>query len=197
MRIISGKFKGRQIDPPANMGIRPTTDRAREALFNLLDTRLIYEWEELDVLDLFCGSGAVSLEFLSRGVKSVTSVEQNPQVIKHLNTWRTKLELEDQWELLNESVETFLGNHHKQYDVVFLDPPYDMFNKLNLIETLFKDFLLEAAWVVLEHPTGEQFDSFPFFSETRNYSGSSFSLFFNVEIPPEVRAGVSPNPLFP
>lgn len=181
MRIISGQWKGRTIEPPADCGIRPTTDRAREALFNILDHRLVYEWSDVEVLDLFGGSGAVSLEFLSRGVKSVTTVEKNPKIIRFLKDLQQKWNA-DQWHIHQADALAFLQNESQVYDVIFADPPYNLYNKSEIVSLAFtRELVHPEGWFILEHAQAERFDTSPHFFDLRIYSASAFSFFRNLD----------------
>lgn len=175
MRIIGGSLKGRRFDPPAGLGIRPTTDRARESLFNILAHR--FTIEDATVLDAFAGSGAITLEFLSRGAAHVTAVEANRKTAAYLKQLLTE------WGLANAAVvhakaESFLATTTQTFDYIFLDPPYALPQKFSLIETILHRKLLRAdGQAVLEHPVHETYDGQPGFTERRDYGLAAFSFF--------------------
>ena len=175
MRIISGKFKGRKFDPPEGLGVRPTTDRAREALFNILIHR--YDLENRSLLDLFAGSGGVSFEFLSRGGRRVICIDKNRRCIQYIEHTLKEWKIENfQTHVID--AKTYLEQFTETVDFVFLDPPYMLAEKIKLIEILLEKNILEKeGCVILEHPATENFEKNPFFKETRVYGASAFSFF--------------------
>ena len=123
MRIISGKYKGRAINPPRNLRARPTTDFAKENLFNVLVNLL--DFEACDVLDLFAGTGSISYEFASRGARSVTSVEINPVHYNFIRQTAAQLGIEHLY-AVKANAFLYLKSCTKQFDVIFSDAPYDL-----------------------------------------------------------------------
>lgn len=121
MRIISGTHKGRLIKPPAGLKVRPTTDLARESLFNILNN--IIDPAELKVLDLFAGTGSISYEFVSRGAQTVDAVEVKPAHAAFISKTARELDM-DQLKVYRADVRKFLSRHSESYDLVFADPPY-------------------------------------------------------------------------
>lgn len=178
MRIISGKWKGRRLSAPKNLPTRPTTDFAKEALFNILNHRIYLD--EINVLDLFAGIGSMSLEFASRGAQKVLSIEQNPKCIQFIEETKTKLEA-DQIEVRKQDVFQFLAkNNTEKFDVVFADPPFDMPSEdyLKLIQLIFENDVLENDGIfVLEHPQSIQFKEYSNFIEHKKYGNVHFSFF--------------------
>jgi len=175
MRIISGKYRGRHIVPPKNIKARPTTDFAKEALFNLLANRI--DFEGLDVLDLFAGTGGISLEFVSRGANHVTSVEianvQQNFII------RTSKELQiTNLDVIRGDVFRFIKNTALKFDFIYADPPYAL-PQLTTIPDLIFDYglLKENGMFVLEHSASDDFSAHPYFTEHRNYGSVNFSFF--------------------
>ena len=175
MRIIGGKYKGRRIDPPANFKARPTTDFAREGLFNILNNRV--DFETITVLDLFSGTGSISYEFASRGAAAVHLVEKDMRHISGIKRIIRELDLEN-IKPVHIDVKAFLKTCTVKYDIVFADPPYDL--------TWLKDLpdLVSAAGVIkedgffiLEHPKSLSFKDHRLFFEHRNYGGVNFSFF--------------------
>lgn len=179
MRIISGYLKGRRLDPPERLGIRPTMDRAREALFNLLFSRL--DIEDAIVLDLFAGSGAVGFEALSRGAAQVTGVDKQAAVVEHLRATAERFDVSDSYRAVLAPVERYLSVEATPSNLIFLDPPYALPRKEDLIATVFqRNLILPGGLLVMEHASGERFEEHPHFSEARTYGNSTFS-FFTVE----------------
>lgn len=179
MRIISGIYKGRLITPPKNLRARPTTDFAREALFNILINR--YDFETLKVLDLFSGTGSVSYEFASRGASQVVLVDKDNYHIAFIKKTIDELHF-DNIKAVHIDVKAFLKTCDQKYDIVFADPPYD----LPWLDTL--PGLVAGAGVVndegifiLEHPKHMSFTKEPGFFEHRNYGGVNFSFFRKAE----------------
>ena len=175
MRIISGKYRGKQINPPAGFSARPTTDFARESLFNILVNRV--DFEAISVLDLFSGTGSISYEFASRGSTDIHLVEQDPRNIKFIRKMISEMKLEGV-KALHIDTKSFLKTCTYKYDLVFADPPYDL-PWLNEIPGLVIDagILKEEGIFILEHPRDYSFRSHPLFFEHRNYGSVNFSFF--------------------
>ncbi|MFD2164387.1 RsmD family RNA methyltransferase [Paradesertivirga mongoliensis] len=175
MRIIGGKLKGLRFFPPTNLPVRPTTDMAKEALFNILNNQL--DFEGLKVLDLFSGTGNISMEFASRSAAEVVSVDINMGCIKYLKDISKKHQVDnivpfkaDVFKFLKEETETF--------DLIFADPPYDLPQIPLIAEIVFDRNLLKPEGVlIIEHPSHKKLDNHPNFSEQRKYGHSSFSFF--------------------
>lgn len=175
MRIIAGKFKGRTIRTPKGLPVRPTTDRTRESLFNILQHE--YDWEDLNVLDLFCGTGSVSLEFASRGVAAVTSVDRHAACIQAVRDMAATLGISN-LQTVKMEVQRFLDQCAAQYDLIFLDPPYDMPGIETLVDTVFaRKLLAHGGTLVLEHRSQLRFDTLDFFQSSRSYGSSTLSFF--------------------
>lgn len=174
MRIIGGKLKGLRLNPPANLPVRPTTDLAKEALFNILNN--LVDLEDIRVLDLFSGTGSISLEFASRGAKEVVSVDKDFNCYKFLKQVAEKHDL-PQIDANRSDVFKFLEVETNRYDIIFADPPYDH-PKLPLIpEIVFNRQLLnDDGILILEHPTMKKIDH-PKFTDQRKYGHSSFSFY--------------------
>lgn len=175
MRIISGKYKSRRIQVPPNLKARPTTDFAREGLFNVLNNSI--DWEETNALDLFSGTGSIAFELISRGCPRVVSVEQDHLHWSFIN--RTK-ELLNATELypLKADVYKFLNNCKEQFDLIFADPPYDMEGIENLPTIILeKNILKPDGIIILEHSKKFDFSMLPYFSSTRKYGNVHFSIF--------------------
>ena len=175
MRIISGKYKGRRLQVPTNITARPTTDFAKEGLFNLLNNRI--DFEGIDVLDLFAGTGSISIEFVSRDCNSVISIEQNERHCAFIRKTCTELKIEN-LSLVKTDVFKFIASCHSQFDMIFADPPYEL-EQLPLIpDLIFARNLLKAEGLfVLEHSAKNNFSQHPHFVEHRNYGNVNFSFF--------------------
>lgn len=175
MRIISGQYKGRAINPPKNLRARPTTDFAKENLFNVLQN--LIDFEECDVLDLFAGTGSISYEFCSRGVRSVTSVEIN--AVHHNFIRRTAAEL-GMRNLYAVKANAFLyvKSCPKQFDLIFSDAPYDLEQSEELIPLILEsDLLREGGIFIFEHSKEKNFSEHPLFWQLRSYGSVHFSFF--------------------
>lgn len=175
MRIISGKFKGRRIAPPSNITARPTTDFAREGLFNLLANR--YDFEDLQVLDLFAGTGSIGIEFISRGSEKVTSIEANERHVAFIRKACSELKI-DNLTLIKGDVFKYIQKSHAQYDLIFADPPYDLKELATLPDLIIENNLLKYDGVfILEHSAKNNFENHPNFAEHRKYGNVNFSFF--------------------
>jgi 16S rRNA (guanine(966)-N(2))-methyltransferase RsmD len=174
LRIISGKYRGRLIHPPKGFEARPTTDYAKESLFNILANRI--DFEGLQVLDLFAGSGGIGFEFASRGAVQVDSVELNylhGEFIKQIAR-----ELQLPLKLIKANAFSFLKKPGKSYDVVFADPPYNLNNIATLPELVLSgNWLKTGGFFILEHSSAYSFENQEGFVEMRNYGSVHFSFF--------------------
>ncbi len=174
MRIISGAHRGLKILAPSKLPVRPTTDMAKEALFNIVEQR--FEIEELEVLDLFAGTGNISFEFSSRGVKKITSVDRSFDCIKFIQETNKKLNFIA--EVIKADVFKFLKNEDQKYDLIFADPPYDLPNIPEVIHWVqTNDLLNENGLLIIEHASMQNLSSYKGFIESRKYGNSTFSLF--------------------
>jgi 16S rRNA (guanine(966)-N(2))-methyltransferase RsmD len=175
VRIISGIFKGRQIRPPRNFKARPTTDFAKESLFNILANH--YDFEELDVLDLFSGTGSIAYEFASRGARSVVAVEMAQPHFKFIQDTCRALELEQITPIRTDAFR-YLKKPYQSFDVIFADPPYDHPELSQLPELVISTSILEEGGIfILEHPKGFDFSAHQAFSQHRKYGGVNFTMF--------------------
>ncbi len=179
MRIISGKFKSRKFYPPADKWpTRPTTDFAKEGLFNILNNT--FDFEELSVLDLFCGTGSHTYEFLSRGCTDITSVDKFPSCIRFVKETLKTLESSQYVNLIKGDVFKFVDKNPSSYDYIFAGPPYGMANLDALPNVIFANELLkEEGWFVLEHNPNHDFKNHPKYLLERNYGKTIFSIFSN------------------
>lgn len=177
MRIIGGTLRGLRLNPPKNLPVRPTTDLAKEALFNILLNQI--EFEGIKVLDLFSGTGNISLEFASRGAAEVISVDRSIHCVNYLKDTSRQHKL-DQVKVYKEDVFKYLQIETEQYDLVFADPPYDL-NKIPEIPKIVfeRNILLPGALLIVEHQSMQNISQHPAFVEQRKYGHSSFSFFRN------------------
>jgi 16S rRNA (guanine(966)-N(2))-methyltransferase RsmD len=176
MRIISGIYGRRRFDLPSSFNARPTTDFAKESLFNVLAN--LTDWEGKEALDLFAGTGGISFELLSRGCAKVVAVEKNKvhaafiaKVSKELRATGLHLICGDAFRYIN-------GLSRRRFDFIFADPPY-LLKELPEMPALIlgKDCLNEGGIFVMEHPRGHDFSSLPCFREQRVYGSVNFSIF--------------------
>lgn len=175
MRIISGNYRGKNIIAPTNLPSRPTTDFAKEALFNILRNR--YYLEEVSVMDLFAGTGNISYEFISRGCKSLVAVDQNYNCYKFIKSTIEKLNFHYA-QTVKADVFSFLETCNRKFDIVFADPPYDMEGIEKIPELVFKNNLLaENGILILEHSKETKLDEVTHFIEKRKYGNINFSFF--------------------
>lgn len=175
MRIISGKYKGRHFKPSKSFKARPTTDFAKENLFNILANYI--DFENLNVLDLFAGTGSIGFEFLSRGVSKVTSVERNIKHLQFLKKISKELEVNN-IKIVKADVFRFLEKTQEKYDIIFADPPYQLDGIEKLPGLIQQNNLLEQDGIlIIEHSRQTQFNNLPSFSELRTYGNVNFSIF--------------------
>ncbi len=175
MRIIAGSLRGRRLNPPANLPVRPTTDMARESLFNILNNYVDYE--ECTVMDLFAGTGAVSLEFVSRGVKNVTSIDINNACTEYIKTAARQMNV-DNIHVVRADVFDLLKRAYKKFDIIFADPPYALQDLPKLPDIVFgSDVLNEDGIFILEHPKEFSFEEHPHFWQHRAYGKVNFTFF--------------------
>nr|WP_122120905.1 RsmD family RNA methyltransferase [Alistipes megaguti] len=175
MRIISGKYRGRTINPPRNLRARPTTDFAKENLFNVLNN--LIDFEECDVLDLFAGTGSISYEFASRGAKSVTSVEINPVHYNFIRETARQLGITN-LHPVKANVFLYLKSCPKKFDVIFSDAPYDLEGSEEVIREVFaRDLLQPDGLLIFEHSKKMDFSQYEGFWQLRSYGSVQFSFF--------------------
>ncbi len=175
MRIISGKHKGRRIQPPAKLPVRPTTDVAKEGLFNILMGRI--DFEGLRLLDLFAGTGNISFEFASRGASRITSVDENQKCIAFISEYAKKLDILNIWTVRADAIR-FLERSYEALDLIFADPPYDFQHYERIIQLVFeKQLLNENGMLILEHGKDKDFSKIKSFREQRKYGHVMFSFF--------------------
>ena len=175
MRIISGKYKGRRISAPNNIIARPTTDFAKEGLFNILNNRI--DFEDIDVLDLFAGTGGIGIEFVSRDCKSVISIEENERHCSFIRKVCGELKISN-LSLVKTDVFKFISSCHTQFDMIFADPPYELEKLAEIPNLIFSRNLLKTDGLfVLEHSAKNSFEMHPNFVDHRHYGSVNFSFF--------------------
>jgi 16S rRNA (guanine(966)-N(2))-methyltransferase RsmD len=176
MRIISGKYGGRKINPPHNMPYtRPTTDIAKEGLFNILQNRI--QIEGARTLDLFGGTGCISYELASRGAEQLTIVEKDSQMLQFIKTNVEMLKIENV-QVLNMDVFNFLNTCTQQYEVIFAGPPYALTTIDDLPKIIVERKLISpAGYFILEHTPRNNYKNFAGYSFERNYGSTIFSFF--------------------
>ena len=175
MRIIGGRLRGKTINPPAGYKARPTTDFAREGLFNVLDNE--YEFADLKVLDLFGGTGAIAFEFASRGAAMVYSVEMDRENAAFIRNEARRLGL-DNVTAVRDNVFDFLPICHEKFDMIFADPPYALEGLETLPDRVFaQDILFPGCYFILEHGEEHSFVSHPAFKKEKRYGRVHFSFF--------------------
>jgi 16S rRNA (guanine966-N2)-methyltransferase len=177
MRIISGKLKGRKFDIPNGWKTRPTTDIARESLFNILQNKI--EIESKDILDLYSGSGAVGYEFISRGAGMVTFVDKFQGCINFIKNNINLFNVALSANVIKAEVFQFLKSCDcSQFDIVFADPPYDDDKMLLLPDKIFGNNMLRKDGIlIIEHDERHNFEKHTNFVELRKYGQSQFSFF--------------------
>lgn len=176
MRIISGKLKGRRLKAPKNLPVRPTTDLAKESLFNILNNK--YYFDSLTIIDLFSGTGNISYEFASRGAKKIYAVDSNYNCIKFIT--QTAKELDLTIATYKSDVYKFLETTTTKSDVIFADPPYDFETEqfLKIINLVFDNGLLNDGGVlIVEHSKHTDLSSHEKHSYDKRYGGNVFSFF--------------------
>lgn len=179
MRIITGEYKGRHFDVPRTFKARPTTDFAKENIFNVLNGYM--DFDGISALDLFAGTGSITLEMISRGCADVTSVELDRDHASFIRQCLQKLN-EDRCSLIRGDVFRFLKSCRRKYDLIFADPPYAL-EELPKIPDLIlgnspeESLLTEGGLLVFEHGKRNDFSQHPRFIEHRSYGSVNFSLF--------------------
>ncbi len=180
MRIISGTFKGRRITAPKKLPVRPTTDMAKEGLFNILNNHFYFD--EIAVLDLFAGTGNISYEFASRGASNVTAVDADHGCAQFIG--KTSDELEMDISVIKSDVFSFLEKTSLTSDIIFADPPYDVsqedYERIPYL-VFSRDLLLEGGQLIVEHSKLMRFSHLPQFLNIRTYGSSAFSFFGRTE----------------
>jgi 16S rRNA (guanine966-N2)-methyltransferase len=175
MRIIGGDMGGRRISPPAKMPhTRPTTDIAKEGLFNVLENNL--DLPSLKTLDLFGGTGSISYELASRGVRDLTVVEKDPNMFAFIQKTAKSLGLEDFYKVIRLDVFRFIEQSTETFDLIFAGPPYAL-TTIDDLPKLTPRLLNEKGWFVLEHTPRNNYQGYPYYAAERHYGTTIFTIF--------------------
>lgn len=175
MRIISGKYKTRTLPSPKGFTARPTTDFAKENLFNVLNNW--YDFDGMKALDVFAGTGSISYELASRGCKSVTCIEKNYKHFEFIKKIVEKVNIQE-IEVLRFDAFKYLEKTNSKFDLIFADPPYDLVGIDTIPNIVFnRELLTPKGMLILEHSKDYQFSSHPHFLEVRAYGSVHFSFF--------------------
>lgn len=175
MRIINGTYKGKVINAPKNLPVRPTTDFAKEGLFNILSNE--FNIDSLEVLDLFSGTGNIAFEFASRGAKKVTCIDVNYHCIKFIKKCIRDLNINNLIVFKND-VFKYLKQYKQSFDIIFADPPYDLEEIPVIAQLVFDNQLLnEGGWLIIEHDKRTDISDHPHFFKLRKYGNVNFSIF--------------------
>ncbi|WP_421773482.1 16S rRNA (guanine(966)-N(2))-methyltransferase RsmD [Gracilimonas sp.] len=176
MRIITGKLKGRHFNIPKGLDVRPTTDRTKESIFNLIEARVFMEGTQ--ILDLFAGSGNLGFEAISRGARHVTSVELDAQNVKQIEKTAADFGIDDQMRIVCSDAQRFLNGMAIPYHFIFCDPPYDYPFMEELIDQVFEDnWLTDEGWLILEHDKYKDFTDYPKCTFSKAYGRTIVSIF--------------------
>lgn len=176
MRIIRGIYKARRFSPPKQFPSRPTTDYAKEGLFNVIEHRM--DLLDLDILDLCGGTGNISLEFLSREAGNVTTVDKHPVCIRYMYKLKQELGIGDEWQIAKNDVIQFAERTASTYDLIFADPPYDKTFHRQLVTVIQERKLLNPeGWIIIEHGKQTNLSDLPHFQDVRQFGNVYFSFF--------------------
>lgn len=175
-RIISGRLRGKRLHAPRTIDARPTTDFAKESLFNILENR--FHWAEITALDLFTGTGNLALELASRGAQSIVAVDITQASSRYLQRTAEALGLDGQMTVIQREALAFLQRDHRQYDLILADPPYDYPDYETLVDTIYGQALLAPdGLLVIEHHVRTSLEELPHFQSSRKYGQVRFSFF--------------------
>lgn len=175
MRIVSGTYKGRRFSPPKNFKARPTTDYAKENLFNILNNEVYFD--QIEVLDLFAGTGSISFEFASRGCEHIDTVELNQAHVNFIHKVKNELNI-NAIRVIRGDAFKYIEKTYKKYDVIFADPPYEMKNIETIPESVFNNKILNpGGWLIFEHSGRITLPNNHNLKETRKYGSVNFSIY--------------------
>jgi 16S rRNA (guanine966-N2)-methyltransferase len=181
MRIITGTLKGRKIDTPESGVIRPTSDRTKEGMFNVIAARRYFD--DLRVLDLFAGSGNLGFEAISRGVKSVTFIDDNRPSVKGIDATAVRFGVATQVNAICMDISRFIQGPSQPYDLIFADPPYDYPEMHELIERVLSGgWLAEGGWFLLEHDKRHNFNAHPHVVFSKPYGRTIVTIFLDIAV---------------
>lgn len=182
MRIISGRHRGKRIIAPKKLPVRPTTDRVKESLFNILNNH--FDLESVRVLDLYAGTGNISYEFASRGAASILSVDVHGPCVQFIA--KTAQALDAPIQPIRQAVMPFLKRNSECFDIIFADPPYNIAaEELDAMIALIltNNMLNKGGWLVIEHSKHIRLEEVAGFREQRRYGGSVLSIFESIQNP--------------
>ncbi|MES2779807.1 MAG: RsmD family RNA methyltransferase [Bacteroidota bacterium] len=175
MRIVSGTHRSILIQPPKGLPVRPTTDRAKESLFNIIENN--FDIEDLTVLDIFSGTGNIAYEFASRGAVKITAVDINEKCLLFIKSVKEKLKLTS-LQVVKKDAFAYLNNTPEKYDIIFADAPYAHKQIIDIPRIVHaKQLLTETGWLIVEHESLLDLDKEPGFFDKRVYGQSAFSFF--------------------
>jgi 16S rRNA (guanine966-N2)-methyltransferase len=179
MRIITGKLKGRQLETPLDLSIRPTADRCKESMFNVIESRKGIH--NARVLDLFAGTGNLGFEAISRGATHVTSVDSSPESARLVRAGAKWFDIENQISFIGADVDAYLEKHTPgSFDIIFADPPYDWPGIPSLPEKILDTpWLIEDGWLIIEHDARHSFVNHPRCVFAKPYGRTIVSIFPN------------------
>lgn len=181
MRIIRGKFKTRKYSMPKGFPSRPTTNFAKEGLFNIIEHQ--YNIDDLNILDLCAGTGNLSFEFLSREYGNVTAVDKNFVSIRHMRKMAQLFDCEADIQIIKSDIIKFLKQTSEKYDLIIADPPYDVNFHKEIEELVFeRELLSENGVLIIEHGRETDLSDLKHFVKTKKYSNVYFSFFENTEL---------------
>ncbi len=182
MRIIRGNLKSRRFNPPKGFPSRPTTDFAKEGLFNMLENR--FSLINLDILDLCAGTGNISLEFASREAGIITSVDSNYLCVRFIQKLIQEHNLEEYMQVFKSDARDFLRKTNETYDIIFADPPYDVDFHKTLVEIIQERKLVNpGGLIIIEHGRQTDLSQMPYYEKTRSLGNVYFSFFeSNIEL---------------
>lgn len=176
MRIVRGIYKARRFSPPKGFPSRPTTDYAKEGIFNMIENRMTLL--DLDILDLCGGTGNISLEFLSREAGFVTTVDKHPLCVKYMYKLKSELSIGDEWSITKNDVRQFIEKTEQTFDLIFSDPPYDVtFHEAIVTKVFEHDILNPGGWMIIEHGRQTDLSQLKGFVDVRNFGNVYFSFF--------------------
>ena len=176
MRIIRGILKSRRFSIPKNFPSRPTTDFAKEGLFNILENT--FSLQDLDILDLCAGTGNITYEFASREAGKILAVDTNYNCCKFIQKMVSENNLQDTVSVLKSDIRDFVRKTERKFDLIFVDPPYESTFYEEIIHAIFERSLLnEDGLLVVEHSKRKDLSHLPHFDKTKDYGGVSFSFF--------------------
>ena len=179
MRITGGTLRGRMIHPPANLPVRPTTDFAKTALFNILNN--YFDFETLTVLDLFSGAGSIAYEFMSRGVISITCVDEDLNCINFIKKTSSEMKMKN-LHCIRSDVFRFIKQGGHQSDIIFADPPFELEETDQLPDIIFENNLLkEDGWLIVEHQSKRVLKSNVKSFDLRKYGNCAFTMYRRLE----------------